>query len=146
MRNLTPLRVGGIALALLWPFVLRPLAHLLPLAVVPRTMLLDVVVSGIMLLILRAERIDVRAIGLRWPSWWDPLWAIGIAIVGLMFEIVLQRFLPGTGSQLGSVLSGINPIVAIPFVLIVGVTEDACREIAAPNVKSSKKCAQRERR
>ena len=124
MRNLTPLRVGGIALALLWPFVLRPLAHLLPLAVIPRTMLLDVVVLGIMLLILRAERIDVRAIGLRRPSWQDSLWAIGIAIVGLVFYVLFQHFLPGTGSQLSSILSGINLLVAIPFVLIVGVTEE----------------------
>ncbi len=87
-------------------------------------MLLDGVVLFAILLVMNAEPINLKDIGLRWPSWKDELWAIGVAFIGLLLSGTIQQFFPTTGKSLVSALGPINVLVAIPFVLIVGLTEE----------------------
>jgi uncharacterized protein len=123
LQKLTPLRIAGIAVAALWPFAFRPMAHLLPVPVISRIMVSDVVVLIILLSIMNAEHVSLRDVGLR-PSWKDPLWAIALCVAGLLLYPLIQHFLPSTGSELAKMLGPINLLVGIPFVLIVGVTEE----------------------
>ena len=73
---------------------------------------------------MRAERITFDEVGLRWPSWKDALWAIGLALVSLVVSSALQLLFPLAGPSLANTIGSINVLVAISFVLIVAFAEE----------------------
>ena len=121
-QKITPLRAVGIAVALLWPFALRPL---MPLLSAPLAALRDVVVLLVLFFIMNRERISLRDIGLHWPSWKDALWGAALGAAAVLLAVAVQLVVPPQPStQVQSALSSVNWITGIPLFIVVGLTEE----------------------